>query len=80
MIFFLGFSDGDLRQTLLLREVQDHQQQHERLHDQERAAADDLYVQRRLPESLGRNVSALHEFRVTLVLCKLMRGLDCVKI
>lgn len=83
------FLDGDLRQTLLLWQVQDHHHQHERFHDQERQAADNLHVQCWLPKSRGRNVSALHfpwglavadEFMFTLMLCKLTEGLDCVKI
>lgn len=85
----LMFLDGDLRQTLLLWEVQDHHHQHERFHDQERQAADNLHVQCWLPESRGRNVSALHfpwgladadEFTVTLTWCKLTEALDCVRI
>lgn len=51
--------DGDLREALLHREIEDHNHQHERFHDPSRQAADCLYVQCWFPESTGRNVSAV---------------------
>lgn len=59
-ISFLCVLDGALRETLLLRQVQDHHKQHEGLHDEGGEKSDGLHVQRRLLESVGRNVSARH--------------------
>lgn len=53
--------DGDLRQALLQWKVEDHNRQHARLHEQNRLPADHLHVQRRLPESAGRDVSCASE-------------------
>lgn len=50
--------DGDLREAVLHGQIKDDNHEHERLHDQNRQTANDLHVQRWLPQSTGRNVSA----------------------
>lgn len=50
-------SDGDLREAVLLWEVQDHFLQHEGLHEPDGPPAEPLHGQPGLPEGPGRNVS-----------------------